>query len=225
MTKNCTTGIVCAAGLMLLAGSAQAETTTTFTADNHYAIYAEYGGILELIGANESGPSGAPGAYNWSLAETFTFDTPDAIYIAAWSDDRVAQGLLGQLNVDGVESVTGDGGWQVFATGIDLDNDAMAPHFTTVAAQIAYADQIDAWEQPYFGFSNVESTEPWGKIAGVSEDANWIWRNSGRGGVNPLIGNVNHDEFLIFRQEVPTPGALTLFALGGVASIRRRRTA
>ena len=85
---------------MILAGTAQAETTATFTADNHYAIYGEYDGTLELIGSNESGASGSPGAYNWSLAETFTFDTPDTVYIAAWSDDRVAQGLLGQLTVD-----------------------------------------------------------------------------------------------------------------------------
>lgn len=223
MIQNCTNGIFCAAGVMLLAGSAQADTTATFTADNHYAIYAGNGGALELIGANESGSSGSPGAYNWSLAETFTFDTPDTIYIAAWSDDRVAQGLVGQFNVNGVDFLTGDEGWEVFATGINLDNDAPAPAVTTIAAQIAFANTIDGWELPYVGFNNVESSDPWGKIAGVSEEANWIWRNSGRAGENPLIGDVNHDEFLIFRKAIPTPGAASVLALGGVATIRRRR--
>ena len=90
--------------------------------------------------------------------------------------------------------------------------------------QIAYADDNDLWELPYVGFDNVASTDPWGKIAGVSEEANWVWRNSGRGGANPLIGDYDHDEFLIFRTSVPTPGALGVLALGGVSCVRRRRT-
>ena len=113
-----TTGIFCAGAVMLAAGSAQAVTTATFTADNHYGLYAEYGGVIDFVGANESGAAGSSGGYNWSQAETFTFATPDTVYIAAWSDDVVAQGLIGQFVFDGREVLTGDEGWEVFATGI-----------------------------------------------------------------------------------------------------------
>ncbi len=223
MFKAYTTGIVCAAGMTLIAGSASAATTATFTADNHYALYGQYDGSVSFIGANEAGSSGSSGAYNWSQPETFNFITPDTIYIAAWSDDRVAQGLVGQLNIDGVDVFTGDAGWEVFATGIDLDTNAPAPDAATIAAQVMFADINDAWELPYVGESNTGATRPWGKISGVSEEANWVWRGSGRGGPDPLKGDVNHDEFLIFRTQVPTPGAVSVIILGGIASFRRRR--
>lgn len=222
-----TTGIVCAGAVMLASGAAQAATTATFTADNHYGLYAEYGGLISFVGANEAGGGGAPGAYNWSQAETFNFATPDTVYIAAWSDDRVAQGLIGQFDFDGREVLTGDEGWEVFATGIDLDSGASAPDAALIATQVALADALDLWATPYVGFNNLDSTDPWGKIDGISEDANWVWHGSGRGGPNPLLGNVNHDEFLIFRMssEVPTPGAASVIALGGIAAYRRRRAA
>jgi MYXO-CTERM domain-containing protein len=226
MNKRINTGIFCVAGMLMLAGSAHAATTATFTADNHYALYADYGGSLSLVGANESGTGGAPGSYNWSMAESFTFITPDTMYIAAWSDDKVAQGLVGQFNFDGVDVFTGDAGWEVFATGISLNDGAPAPDAALIAAQVALADLNGLWELPYVGFDNVSATDPWGKIAGVSEDANWVWRSSGRGGPNPLLGDYDHDEFLIFRTTpVPTTGAASVLALGGIATIRRRRKA
>jgi len=209
--------------MTLIAGAAQVATTATFTADNHYSIYAENGGAIDLIGANEPGYFGSPGAYNWSLPETFIFDTPDSIYIAAWSDGLVAQGLVGQFNFDGVDVFTGDDGWEVYATGLELGLNAPAPDAPTIAAQIALADTNNAWEIPFVGFDNVAATRPWGKIAGVSEEANWVWKASGDPRDNPLIGGSNSGEFLIFRTSVPTPGAVSVLVLGGVASIRRRR--
>ena len=226
MTKAYTIGMFCAAGTLALAGSAQGVVTATFTADNHYGLYGDYGGALTFIGANETGAYGSPGRYNWSLPETFTFDTPDTVYIAAWSDGRVAQGLIGQLNIDGVNVYTGDAGWEVFATGIELGAGASAPDVADMAAQIAIADSTGAWEIPFVGFDNVNTTRPWGKIAGISEEANWVWRDSGDLRNNPLIGGSNSGEYLIFRTTaIPTPGAVSVLALGGLASIRRRRTA
>jgi len=222
-----TTGIVCAGAVMLIAGSAHAVTTATFTADNHYGLYADYGGSIQFVGGNEAGAAGAPGTYNWSQAESFNFTTPDTVYIAAWSDDRVAQGLIGQFDFDGRQVLTGDEGWEVFATGISLDDGAAAPDATLIATQIALADVTDAWELPFVGPNNLSSTAPWGKIDGIVEDANWTWRDSGRGDGNPLIGDHDHDEFLIFRMraEVPAPGAVSVLALSGIAAARRRRAA
>lgn len=225
MINSKTTGMFCAAAAMLIAGSAQAVTTATFTADNHYALYADYGGSVTLVGANESGTAGSPGTYNWSQAETFTFVTADTLYIAAWSDDATAQGLIGQFNIDGVDVFTGDAGWEVFATGIDLDDNDPAPDAALIAAQVAFADANGLWELPFVGPENSASVPNWGAISGVSSEANWVWRDSGRTESSPLQGGVNHDEFLIFRTTVPTPGAFGLLSLGVATASRRRSRA
>jgi hypothetical protein len=45
---------------------------------------------------------------------------------------------------------------------------------------------------------------PWGKFQAISYDSKWIWHQSGKcpGQSSPLIGNCNHDEYLIFRLPV-----------------------
>src|SRR5262245_64070490 len=76
--------------------------TATLTADNHYALYAGQadGSQLTLLGTNELGPGGAPGAFNWSLPETWTFSVGegDYIYVLAW-DDGGAQMWTGQFTL------------------------------------------------------------------------------------------------------------------------------
>jgi len=224
MQKNYTT-MICAIGAAALALPAYGVTTSTFTADNHYSIYGDYAGSISFIGANESGAAGSPGQYNWSMAETFTFATPDTFYIAAWSDDNVAQGLLGQFDVGGTMLLTGGAGWEVFATGINLNDGDPAPDASTIASQVALADANELWEAPYVGFENSPAAMNWGQVAGVSEDARWVWRDSGRGGPDPLLQGYNHDEFLIFRTAVPAPGGVALIALASIAAVRRRRIA
>lgn len=46
----------------------------------------------------------------------------DFLYVVAWSDDSVTQGLLGEIRTrDGRVVRTGDDGWEVCATGVDYD--------------------------------------------------------------------------------------------------------
>src|SRR5579862_2644107 len=73
----------------------------TVTADNHYALFYGIGNNLNFVGRNELGGDGNPGTYNWSLPEQFSFtaDTGEYLYIIAWSDDSVAQGLIGQFQL------------------------------------------------------------------------------------------------------------------------------
>jgi hypothetical protein len=214
-----------AAALLGASGLAHAGiVTATVTADNHYSIYGTIGGSFVKIGGNETGAAGSPGQYNWSKAETYTFDTSDPIYIAAWSDDAVAQGLLAEIDIEGLGTVySGDFRWEVFATGIDLDTGAPHPLANDVAAQIALADANEWWGTPYVGEANASGTLPWSKIAGISDDAQWMWNLKGSG--DALRGGKNHDEYLIFRlaAAVPAPASGVLLAGAGLAMCRRRR--
>jgi hypothetical protein len=224
MLKTITSRSLAIASFAALAGAANAGVITAkVTADNHYSLYATVGGELVKVGGNETGASGAPGRYNWSMAETFTFDTTGPVYIAAWSDDAVAQGLLAEINAGEYGTIySGDPRWQVFATGIDLDTGAPHPFASDVATQIALADANSWWDTPFVGDSNGAGTLPWAKIADISEDAMWMW-NATDGG-DALRGGKNHDEYLIFRlAAIPTPASGLVLAGAGLALARRRR--
>jgi hypothetical protein len=189
-----------------LTGVAQAALVqTTMTADNHYAIYADNGGVITFVGGNELGRLGDPGNYNWSLPETMTFNATTAIYIAAWSDDAFAQGLLGDLTINGQDFSTGNAAWRVYRTGLDRDDDVSYPTASDVSTQLGIANANNLWEVPHVGGLN--GIQPWGVIPGVStNNARWMWASQPND-TDPLIGGVDVGEYLVFCIPVPTPGA------------------
>ncbi|HLP85211.1 MAG TPA: hypothetical protein VK157_12755 [Phycisphaerales bacterium] len=211
-----------AIAIATLSGAAQAALVqTTMTADNHYAIYADNGGVITFIDGNELGRLGDPGDYNWSLPETMTFNATTAIYIAAWSDDAYAQGLLGDLTIDGQDFSTGNPAWRVYRTGLDRDDDQNYPTSADVATQLGIANSNNLWEVPHVGGLN--GIQPWGVIPGVStNNARWMWATQ-TGDTDPLVGGIDVGEYLIFCIPVPTPGALALAGMGGLLAIRRKR--
>lgn len=194
--------------------------TATITADNHYALYYgnETGSDITFVGKNEAGISGSPGSYNWSLPETFSFnaDVGEYLYVAAWSDDRVAQGWIGQFVTDTYEILSNTSDWEVFLTFEDLDNDAPAPTTGQIGTQVSSA----SWSAVTDSIPN--GGYPWGTIGSISEDADWIWGSALRGGSA-------YGEYQIFRtkvsEPVPEPATLVLFGIGltGLAGIRSRK--
>lgn len=211
-----------AAALIALGCTAAAHALpveVTLTADNHYALFTgdEDGITLTLIGNNELGAGGGPGTYNWSLAESYSFDTDDDyIYIVAWSDDHVAQGVLAAFTIDGTPVLSGDPAWEVFATDLDLDDGSAVPASAAVGAQISLANSSNGWETPALGGTN--GVAPWGTIAGIDSAARWMWRLA-PDQIDAFAPGNDHGEYLIFRLplggEVPEPGtlALLLFAV------------
>jgi hypothetical protein len=214
---------VAALSLALVAGlsaSAQAAmVNATITADNHYALYSSTGAVFSYHGGNELGASGNPGQYNWSLPETYSFEAGDFIYIAAWSDDAVAQGVLANIMADNVNLSSGSPLWQVTSVGVNLGTGSPHPTALDIAARVANADANNLWETPYVGGAN--GIAPWGSVPGIGQNARWMWRANGES--NTLIGGANHGEYLIFRTVVPAPGALALAGMGGLLVARRRR--
>lgn len=213
------------AAAVAISGAANAAVVTAkVTADNHYAVYAGVNGSVVYIGGNETGTAGSTGGYNWSKPETWTFDAYDAIYVAAWSDDAVAQGLLGEFTIDGQRVVTGHSGWEVFATGIDLDTNSPHPTAIDLHSQVMLADAGGLWGTPQIYRTNTSAATPWGKVAGIGEDASWVWASAPQPGISTLIGGKDWDEYLIFRySDVPAPGAAGVLAIAGLCAMRRRR--
>lgn len=195
--------------------------TATITADNHYALYSASGSTMNYHGGNELGASGAPGTYNWSMAETYSFDAGDTIYLAVWSDDAVAQGVLAEFQSASLgTALSGDPRWQVFGTGLNRGDNDPHPLASEIATQVSLATLGSGWETPFVG--GVNGVAPWGGIAGISSEARWMWIDV-PGDDDPLNGGSGARELLIYRMHVPGPGSLALLGAGGLLGLRRRR--
>ncbi len=191
--------------------------TATVTADNHYAIYYGTDANLTYVGTNESGSTGNPGTYNWSNAETWTFDVPvgQDIYVVGWSDNSTAQGWKGQF-VTSYGTLYSDSSWQYLlssTTANDLGDGSSPPTADQVESTI-----ID--NQPWLTGVNTIAYSGWGTVVGLeSSQAQWIWGTS-------MYPGSGAGEYQVFRHSAPTPIPAAAWLLGsgllGLVGIRRK---
>ncbi len=97
------------------------------TADNAYGFgYGDvngisnyFGGIENCLAAQIFGCASGPESYIVPASAT----AGGCLYIVAWSDDAVTQGVIGKFQAASNPNpiFTGQGHWEVFATGIDFD--------------------------------------------------------------------------------------------------------
>ncbi len=218
------TRMMSVAALGMIALGASADQVNTFdlviTADNHYAVYTRTGSDFFYHGGNELGAGGNPGTYNWSLPESYSVQG-DLLYLAAWSDDSVAQGLLAQVMMNQNDSLnSGDPRWEVYSTGVNRGDGDPHPSALEIAGYVGFADSNNLWDAPYIGGSN--GISPWGTVPGITSAAQWMWWSANESG-DPLHGGSGAGEMLIFRTNVPSPGAAALAGLGMLTGLRRRR--
>jgi len=181
---------------------------SVITADNHYAIY--YGNEskgVTFVGMNETGSAGSPGTYNWSEAETWNFniEADDYLYIAGWSDGSVAQAVIGQFEINGEMLFTNTEDWLYMSGNKDLGDGDPAPLETEMNSLIG-----GTWGT--VNNSLTHGVSPWGNIAGISSEADWMW-----GTPNLNDSGSNEGEFQIFRTKLPptsVPEPSTAFLLG-----------
>jgi len=182
------------------------------TADNAYAIYTgDANGVSAFHGGDENVT-----AADIRAAESYSFTMADgeAIYVAAWSDDGIAQGLLAEFNIDGTILTTSNSDWEVMATGIDLDVSSSAPSLVDLSAQIALANAgavpSGGWVPSTIGVLNDGNSSVYGTqlVSSMASTINWAWYDSGNcsSANQPFSGGCNHDEYLVFRLPLPLGG-------------------
>lgn len=215
---------LCSVSLVLgvIATAHALSITGTLTADNHYGLYYGDESQVQFVGRNEVGPYGSgPGKYNWSDPETYTFEVEagDYLYVAAWSDDIVAQGWIGEFSFGGSTKLTNTSDWEVLLTDEHLDDYAPELSESDLFAMIG----AGTWGSIDYSLDHGDG--PWGSIAGLSDEADWVWGT-------PLMAGAGYSgEFQIFRTQVeapvPTPEPATFLLLGsglfGLSAFRRKR--
>jgi len=202
----------------------------TMTADNVYAIY---------LGDSVSATSLLGNATNLTagdiwVPETYSLTAPNLsyIYITAWSDDIIKQGLLADFNniTLGGSVLSGDPQWQVTATGLNRGNVDPPPSLGDLTTQILLANAgtnpSAGWTTPAVSsLTNGAGGIHGVTIAGISSNARWMWYDSGLDTSSgaPFDG-FDHDEYLIFRIPViaPEPHTAILVAIGGLILAHRR---
>jgi len=196
-----------------LAGTAHASPVNVdvqVTADNAYAIYTgNETDIYEFHGTAENDLAAhiaSPESYSFSM------DDGDIIYIAAWSDDATAQGLLAEFNIDGTILTTGNSQWEVMATGIDLDPGDPAPTLSELTTAIGHANAgtvpSGGWVNTTLGGPNDPSWLSPGSVyvPSMASTLQWAWYHQPGYTGDTFLGGYNHDEYLVFRLEFPIGG-------------------
>ncbi len=193
-------GTLLTVGLTIVsAGQSMAVTlggTATVTADNHYGFFSgdKDGKSLNFLGRNELGSKGSTGAYNWSNPETWNFnvDSKEHLYVVVWDDQSVDETWLGQFGFSNGATL------QSKSTDWEYMTSKNSNPFTR-ASTVAVADRDQGFLQAGDRFEgNVPKngelaeeilggkwinainrgdngkTGPWGKIAGISDKAQFL---------------------------------------------------
>ncbi len=167
-------------------------------ADNFYGLYTidqeTNAGVLHYYGGT-----------TYPTVLGFDYVTKDRyLYIVAWSDDGVAQGLLHDITVNGVPIMSGSPQWQVAPCGNNLDT-ATGPSALTVRNAIVAKSTPGSYFPTTVGPANGSATGgpwflPWGTMP-LSTTAQWVWYDSGAqiSTTAPFKPGFNHGEFLLFR--------------------------
>lgn len=226
------------------------------TADNGYRF-----GVGSATGISEAQPP----VWNDVASEIFGCDGPESyvvnapingfVYVVAWSDKAVSQGLLAQVQrlgryhiLSGKNTLSGDNGWQVFATGIDTFNTA-GPSLDSVNAQIVLANHgfgdsltsstgwvgVDSYlcDQYYPDSGTIQLGElndslattgtcdnTFPQVCYMSKKARWMWYQRD-GSPCAFTPGADQDEYLIFRYPVNQLAAPfdPIFGSGGASGV------
>jgi hypothetical protein len=206
------------------------DVSVLFTADNAYGFgYGDASGMRNYFGGIENGLARDIFSCNPTYGvETYTVPAPavdDYLYVVAWSDKAVTQGVIGQFTSGGKTIYTGIGAWEAYATGEDYrpPSAGPGPDMASINGHIAKANTATgdparssvAWvDEAGLGgagaaLGRLDFGEPNDVDAGnfpamncLDPRARWMWYNSDPATYpNTFRGGPpgGHKEFLIFR--------------------------
>lgn len=216
------------------------DVTVTITADNAYSFgYGDASGIATYIQGSRAQTAGqifncGEGPEQYTVPAASAPDTA-YLYVVSWDDLAVTQGVLGQFKRGGTPLYTGDDGWEVCATGVNLQQSAVGPTQAEVNAQITICNAgTGSTQTTSAGWVNKQgpvTANAIGTVAvgetndaaaggdfpgvcvdqplGIDHQARWMWFNPG-GVVDPFrsTGSNTFRAYLIFRLpaiEIPIP--------------------
>ena len=194
--------------LLLVAMRLHAATyNVKMIADNYYAAYT--GNSTAALTQHFTGAWGSP------VTSTNITTTDPYLYVAAWDDGGVYQGLLASVQSGTGIINTGSPLWEVCAANQTLGNAASnAPSLSALSAKIA-ACNSGGWHATAVGPNNgnAQSAGFWPAINAIDLTAAWIWntdRSTTCAGTNNFLrGGCNPGEYLIFRLPLErVPGCL-----------------
>jgi hypothetical protein len=214
--------------------------TVTITADNAYSFgYGDANGIVTFIQGSRAQTAGE--IFNCGVGpEQYTVpaaSAPDTayLYVISWDDLAVTQGVLGQFKRGGPALYTGDDGWEVCATGVDMRTSTTGPTQAEANAQIAICNAgtgseattssgwvsktgpVTAGAIGTVAVGETNDATPGGTFPptcvdqpnGIDHQARWMWFNPG-GVQDPFrsTGTNTFRAYLVFRLpavEIPIP--------------------
>lgn len=248
--KQLIAGAVLTAALALTnAGQAFAASLTgraTLTADNHYGLFYgnSTGSTLNFVGRNEKGPNGNPGTWNWSNAETwnFTMDSKDYLYVVVWDDRSVDESWVGEFTFTDPNNKTYSllskpNSWEYVITqqGINPGTEGDTPSNAELNGEISNANSSARWIAAASRGLNNGSTAPWGRIDGITTEAEFLNTTTSTTG-----NSGGNNRYTIFRtrlsiddtvnpKPVPEPasilGLLAIGAVGTHSALKRKQKA
>lgn len=215
--------ILVAALLVLGVTTASAQTiNATVTADNAYRLaYGTPSGITNFFANVENNLAAnifscGPGP---EIYPNIPYVPKGYLYLVAYSDNAVSQGVLAQFVSGSKTTYTGSTAWQVYATGIDFNPGSGGPSVPAINSQIAIANagtggpgSSHGWVGPnggpttagYVGTlaigednSSASGDFPQVCTSAIGTPAKWMWYNPSAL-ADPFTGNVP-GEYLIFR--------------------------
>lgn len=191
--------------LFLAAIPAAAQVSVKMTADNYFAVYTGTPTAATVMQAGGAWPA---------VLQHGPFAAAQVLYVAAWDDGSVYQGLLGSVTNGTGFVTTGSPLWQVCKANQTLPAGiGGAPNLTALSAAIVTCNSTNGWHAPSVGPNNGNAAAAgfWGNVPAIDATAAWVWDTASTStcaGANGFLrGPCNPGEYLIFRIPLGEVGA------------------
>jgi hypothetical protein len=225
----------------------------TVTADNHYALFSgnSDGSQLNFFGRNEKGAYGGAAdwntgslggqtfntdtgnGYNWSGAESWNFNVKqnDYLYVVTWDDRAVDESWVGEFNITNggkqQQLLSKDSSWEYLTTKYSTNPGDFGdtPTDAILNQEISGA----SWTGAVSRGQNDGTTNPWGRINGITKDAQFLNTTTNTTGLKR-----DNSRYTIFRTKVsvgntidptktPEPTAMLGLAVVGLTGVVAKR--